>query len=184
MILLSTFPIETAAVDSVNAERKELLNLACQLFPEYVASIRGKAEAVYSRSQTHVAEIVFCETRSVSEHEKITYAQFSNGRGIIVDESATAASLDETDSSETTFGGGKTGTLSYKITPTDERYFSGIFYLDDFKYRLISATYDCITDDGTPSVNDSIYCVFNQSTTVYQETASSSARASYNANPW
>ena len=181
LLLLVAFPINSnAVVNKSNIERIELIDLACLTFPEYASNIRGNANKSYRGPQNGPAEIVFCETRAISENERITFAQYSNNRGVIVYETASAASLEETGSSENTFCCGLSSTLSYAITPTLESDFSGVFYLDNFKYRLISATYDSITDDGTPSYNDEIYCAYTQSTTVYQETATSAAKATYN----
>lgn len=181
VLCLWAFPISSnAVVDKSSTERLELLNLACQIFPEYTSNIRGKGDETNRTTQTGPSELIFCETRAISENERLTYAQFSNNRGVVVLETASAATLEETGSSESIFAGGVSGTLSYMVTPTDEDDFYGVFYLDNFKYRLISATYDSITDIGTPSVNSSIHCLYNRSTPVYQQTANRFASVDYN----
>lgn len=181
VLLITIFPINSSAVtDESMREQLELINLACLAFPEYASIIRGDAIVTYREPQTSSTEIIFYETRAISENESITYAQFSNNRGVVVYETASAATLDETGSSESIFAGGVSGTLSYKVTPTDTDDFKGVFHLDNFKYRLISATYDSITDTGTPSANSSTHCLYNRSTPVYQETATHAASVKYN----
>lgn len=112
-LCLWAFPISSnAVVDKSSTDRLELLNLACQIFPEYTSNIRGEGDETYRTTQTGPSELIFCETRAISENERLTYAQFSNNRGVVVLETASAATLQETGSSESIFAGGVSGTPS------------------------------------------------------------------------
>lgn len=177
ILVVSMMPVSVVATESTS-ERDELIARACEAFPEYEAIICNENTSTYSRSNIDNPEITFCETRSISEHERITYAQLSSNGAIIIDETVEAIELIETDSSISNFSAGVRGTLSYKVICTNE-YYNGIFYLNDFEYTIYDSAYDWITNDGTMTCNDSVDCAFSQGSTVYQETANNAARASY-----
>lgn len=179
LFLVTMLPIGASATERDAYEREQLLAKACEVFPEYEDYIYGRIAP--QSSSRGVREVTFSETRKISETESITYVQYSDGRGIVSQENLQQDfALTSTDSSETSFAGGVLVTLSYKVTPTDTGYFSGVFYLDDFKCKVMPSTYDSILNIGTSSSNSSLKCLFNNSTPNYTESAGKSANVTYN----
>lgn len=177
VLVISMIPVGTVAAEDTS-ERDELIALACEVFPEYAVFIQNNNSTSRSGSLSEKTEVLFTETRSVSDNERITYVQLSSNGAIIIDETIGQIELIETDSSMSNFSAGIRGSLSYKVICTHE-YYPGIFYLDDFEYTIYTSAYDWINNDGTMTCNNGVYCAFSQGSTVYQETANNSAHASY-----
>lgn len=177
LILLTILPLSAFAEDTQLSEQEELINLACDAFPEYRDYILGNV-SVY-RGTLSNAEIIFCETRKISETEKITYAQYSNGRGIIVGSSMTVFGVGLYDPSQSNFAGGYDYTFSVRVATTDTTEFPGMFYVTNCKARIMSATYDSLIDYGTCSVNDRNLCKYNIGGKNKTETSSQDAYIEY-----
>lgn len=180
-IILTTLPFNVMATEVSSSSHDELIALACEVFPEYTSSILGENISAYNLPQYDENEVIFSETRNISETEKLTYTQFASGRGIIISEESTAIELEETGSSQSSFAGGVDYTVSYKITPSNDPDddFPGVFTIDNFKYRIIYSTYDLITSPGTANVNNENFCHKSLLTSVYQETPTTDAEISY-----
>ena len=179
VLLLSLLPTPTYAAESDSSVREQWIQLACEAFPEYEDNIRGTV-STYSRTIVELEttpEVVFCETREISETETVTYAQYSDGRSIIIGGKA-AARLTAAPT-QSNFAGGIDYTITYTVVPTDTDNFDGIFQVIDFKCRVMPATYDSILNIGTPSVNYSSICKYNVYPGNLTETASSPANVNY-----
>lgn len=179
-LIVTLLPIDTKAETKHQIEQNDLIELACSIFPEYEQAIRGNSKEKTYSNRTSNSDIVLKQSRSISSDETLSYIQFADGNGLIVNSSRTVAQLTETGSSVAGFSGGSNYYYSYKVTPTDTTYFSGIFYLDDLVITIYNSSYDWISSDGTASVNSSIYCKYNKTSNGRQETSTSAADLCYN----
>lgn len=178
LILLTILPLSAFAEDTQLSEQEELINLACDAFPEYRDYILGNVSTY--RGTSSDAEIIFCETRKISETEEITYAQYSNGRGIIVGSGIDVVSVGIYDPSQSNFAGGYDYTFSVRVATTDTTDFPGIFYVTGCKARIMSATYDSLINYGTCSVNNTNWCKYRTGGNNKTETSTQDACIEYN----
>lgn len=177
-MLFTILPLSAFAEDKQLNEQEELINLACEAFPEYKDYILGNI-SMY-RGTSSDSEIIFCETRNISETEKITYAQYANGRGIIVGSNIAVFGVSLYDPSQSNISGGYDYTFSVNVTTTETSDFPGIFYVTGCKARIMSATYDSLINYGTCSVNNTNWCKYRTGDKNKTETSTQDAYIEYN----
>lgn len=84
VMLLTTAALPVHAVEPNTNENNKIIALACQAFPEYVDIIRGDTVANQNaRSSNQNVELIFSETRHISESQYVSLTYFSNGRALL-----------------------------------------------------------------------------------------------------
>lgn len=172
IILIAALPLSVLASDAQTTERDRVFTLACEAFPEYASTIRGDAVSTFARWNGN-RELVFSETRAISENESILYGQYSDGSAIIIDIDNQSVEFDGTVDNSTfeQFTGGKNGTASFTIFCTDKENYPGSYKISNFKYKIYDNTWDMIVSKGSITKND---CSGNEELTP-NETISKSA---------
>ena len=86
VMLLTTAALPVHAAEATTSEKEEIIALACQAFPEYVDIIRGNTVVNHARSTNQSVELVFSETRHISDNQYVSLillqrtCTFSNSR--------------------------------------------------------------------------------------------------------
>ncbi|MDO5401128.1 MAG: hypothetical protein Q4F17_09130 [Eubacteriales bacterium] len=184
VLIMTMLPMCVLAAEDAPNERAELIALACEVFPEYAPMILGDISPFSAYCNPNgPADVVYQETRSISNTEEITLARYSNGATIIIEQSEISShDIIETSANEKVVTNGVAYTLSYKIAATSDfvEYYPGVLYISNFKATVYDSGYDKINSYGTISVNNSSYCT-RYPVVVYslQETASNAASVHY-----
>lgn len=180
-ILFSTLSIVASATE-ITAQNEEIFTTACEVFPEYADKIRlTSATTSTNRKSSEPVELLFTETRAVSEDRTIMYSEFSNGAVLLT---SSVFSKDETTNSSSELGGVVTTTCTITVVCN---YFSNVrFTLSRIIYKMLANDYDYIVSAGTPSTNNSSRCIYNDPNTTnddpyikMKENASGDAEISY-----
>lgn len=121
ILILTMLPLNAMAAEESTSEYDELMALACEVFPEYASAIRGANTNTYALSRsTDNDEVVFSETRSISDTESLNLTQLASGNVIVlVSKSQDSVSITVPSSSTsdiTTVG--VAGTASFKVAAT------------------------------------------------------------------
>lgn len=145
-------PIDKAAHD-------ELVNLACEVFPEYTSIITNSS--CNSRSvflNTECPEIVFSETRSISDTTCLSYIELSDDTCFLALASSSSdltpsASYSITNS--TISGSTTTDTISIVATYSPS---SGVVRISGLQYTIYAYSYDRFTNTGSISTQNGATC--------------------------
>lgn len=161
------------ASETQDAEREQILDAACKVFPEYENIIRNQnTDAASNARTTENSKLVIQETRPVSDSEYITYLGYSDNTAMII--SSTGSFSFTTSNSNVEEGTGVTNnTITLTVVSTAS---SGKLTLSNIKFSYYHTTYDKITSTGTVTTNS--YCKYD--TAVYP-TCKLSENASGNA---
>lgn len=182
IMLLTMMPFSAAAADTTS-ERDEIIELACEIYPEHADKIRHQTITSADNTRSSDAVLVYSDSREVSESETLLYSEYSNGIILLTD-----YDFDEvvTTVDSATGAGATTYTINVKATCS---HVAGHFMINNFKYTLISSTYDRIDSLGTyyayetPGNGIEYDCSFSESSTnprtQMTETASSDAYANF-----
>lgn len=168
LLVATAIPYNVLAAETNTSERDELIELACEVFPEYEDTIRGNITTTYNRSRAN-RSVLFNETRKISETQSLTYSQLSDGTAILSssDYSFNYLTSDTDIESETNV---IKVTLNVTVTCTAS---DGVFILSNVKYTTYKNTYDSITSKGSPSTNQ--FCMYDSHSYRYDETSTQSA---------
>lgn len=83
LILLGTLPFSAAAAEG-GLDQEELIELACEVFPEYEEYLKNPPASVSTRSgNSDIGEVVSSETRSISDSESMTATLYSTGYVVV-----------------------------------------------------------------------------------------------------
>lgn len=139
-LFLSVFPLTAFAAEDTS-EYDALMDLACEVFPEYAASIRNSASSrTFSSRSADELSVVYQETRRISDTESLTLAQLSSGDVIVINSSSDVTvnkyGSNITDTPET----GISGRVSFKIAA-----YGYTFNLFDVRYTIANY-YNCYFD--------------------------------------
>lgn len=148
MIIFSIYPVNATAAESSLSGYEELINLACDVFPEYALAIQGgnANNSDYSRSSN---QIILEETREISETQSLSISMLSNGE-VIVLRNNSSGQLDLTvpDSSSTDIlTVGVSGCATFEVASSQWHYY---FMLSDVKYTIYYTGSDYFMNYGTP----------------------------------
>ncbi len=194
-IMLSTIPLTTFAADVCSNEENELLQLACETFPEFADSIlHPVVPNPFTRASSNPA-IVYTEARKASENICVIYSQYEDGTvfltsvegdGLEVSNSRSDL-LDELDKPPATeitrdyvVTGQKTEQHTLNIKGTHPGV-NGYFQISNFTYTIVYNGYDYINKTGEINCyNDWKGCSL-YGTPVYKETSSNLAYAVFRA---
>lgn len=182
LLMLTMFPVTANATENSTTECEELIDLACQIFPEYVSKIKNHEISTYALPRNiEQPEIVFSETRAVSEDENIIYTEYSDGAVLLTD---LQFNKEVTYVDRQTGAGATVVTVNIKATcnQVSDQYFK----LSNVVYTLNGAGYDSIDNPGTaststPATNGSGHAcnIIGSRTYEPNETASANARLMY-----
>lgn len=177
VIVINLIPFPAFAAENSSCEYDEIIEAACEVFPEYAVKILCNTPDGLGYSRTrNSATLVICETRSVSENQEITYAEFSNGAVVLA---SNVFSKVVTPTSSNELGGVVTTTCEIKVVCN---YASKIaFKLSRFIYKMLANDYDYIVSKGTASADSysGAHCVFSEDDYVQYETATQNAHLYY-----
>ena len=152
-MLISCVPVNAYASEQdeitvqyvTDVEIKEMLvDKAIKAFPEFEDKIRGENVEEIARAlkrRTGVGEVVYTETRSISETETVTYTELDNGIAL------TALGLMTGKNVTNTFSNGPTTIYTMNVwlqcgSSLDVLFVSG------FQYKISYTGYDAIVDLG------------------------------------
>ena len=154
LMMIAVLPIVALAAGNDQVERDQLLTLACSIFPEYADIIQGETVATYSLpSSDNPSEVVFTETRNISNKESLSITQLASGDVIVLDASYDYTELENTGSSISNVGTDKIGSASFKATCTN---ISGIFKYQNVGFIITQGGSGSFTSYGSASTSGDI----------------------------
>lgn len=145
-ILLGTLPFSAAAYEG-NLEQEELLELACEVFPEYEEYLNNPPASSLARSNTGIGEVVSSKTRSISDTESMTATLYSTGYvvvGYVSDYFKVAVS-----DSGSQVGSDFFGSASFTVTTNGKG--QGKFNLNNVGFVIHQNATGYFTSYGTPT---------------------------------
>lgn len=150
IMLLTLFPFSALAVEDSNSSYEALINLACEVFPEYESAIRGENINTYARSAPAGNDkVVHRESRAISDTETMSIAMYASGNVIVLRNNNTSTiSLTSPSSSTNDISTiGVAGTASFEVASNQYGYF---FKLSDVAYTIYYSGSDYFSSYGTP----------------------------------
>lgn len=149
-LIVCTFPLSSQATTMLTEQttaRDELIQSACEAFPEFESKIvNSSAAAKMTPDGQEKHYEVYCETRSVSENKKIQYREYSDG--VILLSAVECNDVDITVNSRD----GSSFATNYDVTlEATMTGVQGYFRLSNVKFSLRNSQYDMITSLGTPT---------------------------------
>ena len=160
VVMVSLLTVNVAATGIKGGEmykRNEIMEKACQVFPEYAAIIRTENRNTAYKAKSHSDKrlhVVREETRSAGPNRNITYTELSDGAVLLASYSFYYS---DNTTHEPPHGGETKYTATIDVMCTASY---GVFTLRNIKYT-ISDGYDKITSPGSPSVNDNDECFYH-----------------------
>lgn len=173
VVLLGLVPVHALASESSSITREDVIAMACEVFPEHEAQIRGDTPIQVASSRNAnddlLGNIVVCETRMNENGEIFTYRQYSRGLSFV------QCFLDIRNlvtSSGSGYANRKCD-LYFTCNASDE-----VLIVKNFSYTLVQGGYDVINNYGTINTSTAIAKI-----TGYQlrENASNNAYVNYSA---
>lgn len=172
ILLVTLFPVHALAVEY--SEDDDLIELACEVFPEYEASIRGEIFPKNENSRSSNREVIISESRQVSENQTLYYTEYSDGVALVASSGFTPTETiinNDTGASATTI----TSKLVVKCTWSNQE-----FICNNVKYVTVSSQPDYIISTGNLSDSDTNDAYVKENT-KYKENSSGPARIDYYA---
>lgn len=173
IITLASFPTYVSATEIKNYEDDPILDLACEVFPEYADKIRcqNTDKSAYPNIATasKSRELVANETRAASDNEYITYTEYSDGIILLTD---------YTYGKEVTITEESSNSLGLMRTMDIYTYCIAVSHLGNItfkniKYTILDNDFDIIRSTGTTS---GVYqCEIMDSDYLLRESASENA---------
>ncbi|MEE0111583.1 MAG: hypothetical protein UEP57_11985 [Oscillospiraceae bacterium] len=166
-LMMLTIPIHALAIETKTAEQEELFALACNVFPEYAAVIRGEETIKSARSLDDDSnEIIYSCTRFISDSESVSIAVCADSSVIVARGKYDNTKVSLENSSVTTVGPDTIGSASFKASCTGA---SGIFYLNNVGFIITQSGSGAFTSYGSYSTSGSIAIgsTNNSSTYIY-----------------
>lgn len=150
----------------------ELIELSCEVFPEYADRITNP---VISSSSTYSTRdpVIISEVRTISDNEVLTYQEMASGYSIL----SYSHKWDVISSSDNGYQFTKTGSLYVYCSISPE-----VFALTEFTYKINTSGYDYISDFGETYLS-SCTVMHSESSSNYRkqfENGSGPAYAVYN----
>lgn len=169
VMLLSSGAFPVHASESYSNDREEIIELACEVFPEYESAIRWEntSASPYSRSSQE-QEVVHREERQLSDTEAMSISLLASG-GAIVIKTEFADDIDYTEDITEIGTVGFAGSATFKVVQNDD-----YFELSDVRFTVYYYADDCFSKHGTVTAN---------SFTSYSKVTESSTLIEYHINP-
>lgn len=140
-LLLTVLPFYVLAEEDKPLSREEHLALACEIFPEYADLISGtRTISTYLQRSTE-PEVVFSETRNLSDTYQMTLIEYSDGETVIISNNTTYISKIQSAS-----GAG----ISYYVVDflVTMEGSTQQFIVENAKFTINYNDYDFITSKG------------------------------------
>lgn len=174
VMVLVIAPVPAHASSSAeNDVQAEMLETACDVFPEYADKIMARAPTtVNARSASTTRDLVVTESRNVTDSRVIVYSEYSDGLVLLADygyEYETITNSQDIDGSRTY--------VDIDIRATSN-YFYGYFELQNVQFTIYGRGYERITSAGTPYATGDCE-MYELETQILNETASSKATIQY-----
>ena len=126
-----------------------MIQLACRVFPEYANAIRGNNDRSRSISSSADSnDVVYRESKKISDTETISITQLSSGDVIIIKEDS--ADITYTASTSDITNVGVSGTATFQVSMAD-----AYFKLKNVAFTIYETGSDYFTNYGT--VNSSTF---------------------------
>lgn len=179
-MLLSTAPAVFAANES--DVHQELVDLACEIFPEYENKILYQKVVPPSVMRSSEVTLVHSESRSVSDSQTLQYSEYSNGLILLTD-----AAKGETEVTYIDITGNTKTTYTMDITATCSQT-QGAFVWNNIRFTTFTNAYDQIDSIGSyypdnPSGLGYVACSLvgggNNPSIIWTETASRNAEIEF-----
>lgn len=169
-LLLVVIPMSVQAASN-DLEREELIEKACEAFPEFATKIRNEEPKPASYRMSGESEVVYAETRAVSDRELISYTEYSDGAVLL------AQTQCETIYNSTTDIANEIKVdITVKATHNDA---PGYFKASHVQFTINETGYDYITSPGSTSTSGG--CQYGGGYSMKKtETASGDAYVKYN----
>lgn len=155
VMIVSAFPLQALAIEDSSAEREALLEQACVVFPEYESLIRCAPPTTYALPGSE-NEIIFTETRNVSDSERLTITQYSRGNILVLNERYSNNDLANTSLSSSNVGTDIIGYASFKAADTTAL---GYFTYDNVGFIITQGGSGSFTSYGTPNKGPYAYYI-------------------------
>lgn len=152
-VILLTMPVNVMAAEDTSAyTHEELVQLACQYFPDYAPLIRGEAISTYAvPNAASSSEIVYSDTRDVSDTETISISVLASGEVVIVS-GVSGFEIKKENASASNVGSDIIGSTTFHVTSS---VVTGDFYLKSVGFIITQSGTGNFTSYGTPSVSSS-----------------------------
>lgn len=167
--------------DEDGAEYNALVRKAATAFPEYAEDLLNPTCSLSTyANDSFERTLVHQETRPISDKEFITYTGYSDGLILLsnytFDYDTNVTSDDGINASR------RNVTIDISATCVVESYYTGVFKLKGFSYRLNKGydVYDSITSKGTPTAKNDI--TYTEGRYVKNESAYGYAELGYSLN--
>ena len=151
VMLLTVFPVNAFAAENTNSEYDQLMELACEVFPEYASTIN----AANSSSRNHTRSsadysVVHCETRDVSDTESLTLALLSSGDVFLINRATDLVNISIPSQNTTDITTvGVSGTATFRFVSSSDP--SWIATLSNVAFTIWYYDTSRFTNYGTPS---------------------------------
>ena len=162
-MLLTAFPVNAFAAENTDSKYDQLIELACEVFPEYEDSIRGEHINTYALPRsTDPYEVIYRESRKISDTETLSISMLASGGTIVLLSGMEAVDLSVTHQDIASIGSiGKSGTASFQVALD-----GAVFELSGVQFVIYNYDNDSFTSYGTVTDNTfSSYTCLDQSTT-------------------
>ena len=150
VLLFTSVPCGASATEAERTGYNTLVSKAVAAFPEYADKLLNPRydSSTYTRDAT-ARVLVANETRSISDKEGISYAEYSDGLILLSDYHFTSDSSLVNSLSGTTY---RDITINISAACVTDFNYDGYFYLDGVSYTLRTGVnvFDRITNPGTP----------------------------------
>lgn len=186
VLFVSALPLNVFAIEDALSEHEELIELACEVFPEYSSKILGEihsSNASNARSlSAPTREELFTETRKYGENSSLIYTEYSDGLVLITavsDPESDGCEHDITYNERHTGAGATTVSMTVRATYNGASSYgygcTGYFKISNFQYTTISGDYDYINSVGTATESGDISSLSSKYSYSMNETSSANA---------
>ena len=143
VMLFAFLPVYGLAAENTQSEHDQLIALACEVFPEYASAIRCENTCTYTMQRSsNPMEVIYRETREISDTESMSIALLSGGNAIIIYNNFATTTYT---SNTTDIGSvGVSGTASFKVSMNN-----AYFKLNNVEFTIYETGGDYFTDFGT-----------------------------------
>lgn len=146
LILFGTLPFNAAACEE-DLKQEKLIDLACEVFPEYEEYFTNPPDTSMARSNTGIGEVVSTKTRNISDTESMTATLYSTGYvvvGYVYEDYKVAVS-----DSGSQVGSDFIGSVSFTVTTNKKG--QGTFNLNSVGFIIHQNNTGYFTSYGKPS---------------------------------
>lgn len=181
VMLLTAFPVNAFAAENTDSEYDQLMELACEVFPEYADRINNTPNRSTTARSVEPKTVVADETRFVGDSSYLNYKEYSDGTILLTqvrNNDGDDFKYDLTTNSYSTGAGATTANITVKA------YYAGgntssYFKLSNMIYTTVSNGYDTINSTGTASTTSGCSVMSGYPITVLNESASGPAKIEY-----